>query len=90
MRRVITFVFNFYFVNQRRLSSAILGIKLDNLGFFNEACICVVYYRASVDDIPMNAFAGGVAAGPAPLPLEKVKVRKNFPETWLWQTLDAG
>lgn len=50
--------------------------------------MCVVYYRASVDEAIFASAAG--ASGPASLPPEKVKVRKNFPETWLWQTLDAG
>lgn len=51
--------------------------------------MCVVYYRSSIEDV-MYASAGGFSGPAAALPPEKVKVRKNFPETWLWQTLDAG
>jgi len=50
--------------------------------------MCVVYYRASLDEA---IFASAVeTSDTAALPPEKVKVRKNFPETWLWETLDAG
>lgn len=51
--------------------------------------MCVVYYRASLDNEAIFASAAGFS-GPAALPPEKIKVRKNFPETWLWQMLDAG
>ncbi|XP_050479205.1 thioester-containing protein 1 allele R1-like isoform X2 [Bombus huntii] len=47
----------------------------------------ILYYRSGVE------FAFPTAAGSfssIALPSEKTKVRKNFPETWLWQTLDAG
>ncbi|CAL1684749.1 unnamed protein product [Lasius platythorax] len=47
-----------------------------------------LYYRANLDEALYASAAG--FSGPAALPPEKVKVRKNFPETWLWQTLDAG
>ncbi|XP_029178171.1 CD109 antigen-like isoform X4 [Nylanderia fulva] len=47
-----------------------------------------IYYRANLDEALYASAAG--FSGPAALPPEKVKVRKNFPETWLWQTLDAG
>lgn len=53
----------------------------------NKAYVCIVYYRSAV------AFAFPSAAGSfssIALPSKKTKVRKNFPETWLWQTLDAG
>jgi len=36
------------------------------------------------------AAGGGFSSPAVALPPEKIKVRKNFPETWLWQTLDAG
>ncbi|XP_011051552.1 PREDICTED: CD109 antigen-like isoform X2 [Acromyrmex echinatior] len=49
----------------------------------------VLYYRNSIEDV-MFASAGGFSGPAAALPPEKVKVRKNFPETWLWQTLEAG
>ncbi|XP_012527299.1 CD109 antigen isoform X2 [Monomorium pharaonis] len=51
----------------------------------------ILYYRSSLEDV-MYASAAGGFSGPATaaLPPEKVKVRKNFPETWLWETLDAG
>ncbi|XP_076755633.1 thioester-containing protein 1 allele R1 isoform X2 [Xylocopa sonorina] len=47
----------------------------------------ILYYRSGV------AFAIPSAAesfSPIALSPEKTKIRKNFPETWLWQTLDAG
>jgi len=51
--------------------------------------MCVVYYRSSIEDV-MYAPAAGFSSPAVALPPEKIKVRKNFPETWLWQTLDAG
>ncbi|XP_034936868.1 CD109 antigen-like isoform X2 [Chelonus insularis] len=52
----------------------------------------ILYYRSSFMEDTMlplapSASSFGSAGGS---PLEKPKVRKNFPETWLWQTLDAG
>ncbi|XP_011863302.1 PREDICTED: CD109 antigen-like isoform X2 [Vollenhovia emeryi] len=51
----------------------------------------ILYYRSSIEDVMFASAAAfpGPELGGA-LPPEKVKVRKNFPETWLWQTLDAG
>ena len=51
--------------------------------------MCIAFYRSNLDaDFPPTAMEA--KAGPNMSPSEKVKVRKNFPETWLWQALDAG
>ncbi|XP_011643182.1 CD109 antigen-like [Pogonomyrmex barbatus] len=49
----------------------------------------ILYYRSSFEDV-MYASPAAFSGQAAALPPEKIKVRKNFPETWLWQTLDAG
>ncbi|XP_011158223.1 CD109 antigen isoform X2 [Solenopsis invicta] len=67
------------------------GVVILTNGYVHEN-FPVLYYRSSLED-EMFASAGisGFAdLATAALPPEKVKVRKNFPETWLWQTLDAG
>lgn len=84
----ITNLSSIYFINQCRLGEPTLSIGLDTYIFFNQACMCVVYYRSSLDDAIFASAAG--FSGPTALPPEKIKVRKNFPETWLWQMLDAG
>ncbi|KYN22068.1 hypothetical protein ALC57_05544 [Trachymyrmex cornetzi] len=71
-----------------RSTVELISVRLDYI-FFNQAYMCVVYYRNSIEDV-MFASAGGFSGPAAALPPEKVKVRKNFPETWLWQTLEAG
>ncbi|XP_067205128.1 thioester-containing protein 1 allele R1-like isoform X2 [Linepithema humile] len=63
------------------------GVVILTNGYVHEN-FAILYYRASLDGV-MFASAAGVS-GPAELPPEKMKVRKNFPETWLWQMLDAG
>ncbi|XP_051162280.1 CD109 antigen isoform X2 [Leptopilina boulardi] len=55
----------------------------------------IAFYRSRLEEdfIPVNAFAMAAGAAPSPnamIPPEKIKLRKNFPETWLWQALDAG
>ncbi|XP_076245134.1 thioester-containing protein 1 allele R1 isoform X2 [Calliopsis andreniformis] len=47
----------------------------------------ILYYRAGIE-MPLGAAADGLSS--IVLSSEKMKVRKNFPETWLWQMLDAG
>ncbi|KAK0179673.1 hypothetical protein PV327_005405 [Microctonus hyperodae] len=49
----------------------------------------ILYYRTSFMEEAMFASAAG-GFPTAAFPSEKLKVRKNFPETWLWQELDAG
>ncbi|XP_072743357.1 thioester-containing protein 1 allele R1 isoform X2 [Anoplolepis gracilipes] len=63
------------------------GVVILTNGYVHEN-FPVLYYRANFDEAFYASAAG--FSGPAALPPEKVKVRKNFPETWLWQTLDAG
>ncbi|XP_020282986.1 CD109 antigen-like isoform X2 [Pseudomyrmex gracilis] len=63
------------------------GVIILTNGYVHEN-YAILYYRSSLDETIFASAAG--FAGPAELPPEKVKVRKNFPETWLWQTLDAG
>ncbi|XP_077268198.1 thioester-containing protein 1 allele S3 isoform X2 [Temnothorax americanus] len=68
------------------------GVVILTNGYVHEN-FPILYYRSSIQDDVMYASAAGMPglSGPAAvLPPEKVKVRKNFPETWLWQTLDAG
>jgi CD109 antigen len=65
------------------------GVVILTNGYVHEN-FPILYYRSSFEDV-MYASAGGFGgSAAAALPPEKVKVRKNFPETWLWQTLDAG
>ncbi|OAD56424.1 hypothetical protein WN48_03428, partial [Eufriesea mexicana] len=54
----------------------------------NKAYVCIVYYRSGLAH-SLSAPAAGSFSSIA-LPSKKTKIRKNFPETWLWQTLDAG
>ncbi|GAB1860997.1 CD109 antigen [Camponotus japonicus] len=63
------------------------GVVILTNGLVHES-FPTLYYRANLDEALYASAAG--FSGPAALPPEKVKVRKNFPETWLWQTLDAG
>ncbi|XP_076663404.1 CD109 antigen isoform X3 [Andrena cerasifolii] len=49
-----------------------------------------LYYRSDLEVALPAAAGGSIALGSIALPSEKMKVRKNFPETWLWQILDAG
>ncbi|KAG7209379.1 hypothetical protein KM043_015478 [Ampulex compressa] len=49
----------------------------------------ILYYRAGFDGAMFASAAEGSGLATA-LPSKAVKIRKNFPETWLWQTLDAG
>ncbi|XP_076182302.1 CD109 antigen isoform X2 [Ptiloglossa arizonensis] len=49
--------------------------------------VAILYYRSGLE-VAFPTAAGGSSS--IVLPSEKMKVRKNFPETWLWQTLDAG
>ncbi|XP_011255612.1 CD109 antigen isoform X2 [Camponotus floridanus] len=63
------------------------GVVILTNGLVHES-FPMLYYRANLDEALYASAAG--FSGPAALPPEKVKVRKNFPETWLWQTLDAG
>ncbi|KAL6449226.1 hypothetical protein ACFW04_000704 [Cataglyphis niger] len=63
------------------------GVVILTNGYVHEN-FPTLYYRANLDEALYASAAG--FSGPAALPPEKVKVRKNFPETWLWQTLDAG
>ncbi|XP_050465402.1 thioester-containing protein 1 allele S3-like isoform X2 [Cataglyphis hispanica] len=63
------------------------GVVILTNGYVHEN-FPALYYRANLDEALYASAAG--FSGPAALPPEKVKVRKNFPETWLWQTLDAG
>ncbi|XP_076646328.1 thioester-containing protein 1 allele R1 isoform X2 [Halictus rubicundus] len=46
----------------------------------------ILYYRSGVDIHFPAAVGGSIALKSS----EKMKVRKNFPETWLWQMLDVG
>ncbi|XP_046746805.1 CD109 antigen-like isoform X2 [Diprion similis] len=48
----------------------------------------LIYLRANFDGVMYES----AAASPDPTTVQpgKLKVRKNFPETWLWQMLDAG
>ncbi|KYN03797.1 hypothetical protein ALC62_05309 [Cyphomyrmex costatus] len=64
------------------------GVVILTNGYVHEN-LPILYYRNSFEDV-MFASAAGFAGPAAALPPEKVKVRKNFPETWLWQTLEAG
>ncbi|XP_017758263.1 PREDICTED: CD109 antigen-like isoform X2 [Eufriesea mexicana] len=48
----------------------------------------ILYYRSGLAH-SLSAPAAGSFSSIA-LPSKKTKIRKNFPETWLWQTLDAG
>ncbi|XP_018316792.1 CD109 antigen isoform X2 [Mycetomoellerius zeteki] len=64
------------------------GVVILTNGYVHEN-FPILYYRSSIEDV-MFASAGGFSGPAAALPPEKVKVRKNFPETWLWQTLEAG
>ncbi|XP_015181620.1 PREDICTED: CD109 antigen-like isoform X2 [Polistes dominula] len=56
-----------------------------------------IYYRASMAaldvEVPAAAFALSTASVPFNQEIfstKKVTVRKNFPETWLWEAVDAG
>ncbi|KAK2582524.1 hypothetical protein KPH14_004819 [Odynerus spinipes] len=49
-----------------------------------------IYYRASVDSLDIHAPLLAESSREAVFSTTKVTVRKNFPETWLWQALDAG
>ncbi|XP_071560506.1 thioester-containing protein 1 allele S3 isoform X2 [Temnothorax nylanderi] len=67
------------------------GVVILTNGYVHEN-FPILYYRSSIEDVMYASAAGmsGLSGPAAALPPEKVKVRKNFPETWLWQTLDAG
>ncbi|XP_070523106.1 CD109 antigen isoform X3 [Cardiocondyla obscurior] len=65
------------------------GVVILTNGYVHEN-FPILYYRSSILDEAMYASAAGFSGPTAALPPEKVKVRKSFPETWLWQTLDAG
>ena len=48
----------------------------------------IVYYRTSLDGmmIPVPAMASQSTFAPP----GEMKVRKNFPETWIWEAVDTG
>ncbi|XP_015601908.1 CD109 antigen isoform X2 [Cephus cinctus] len=48
----------------------------------------ILYYRSNLDAVMMVSAAA--SSSTTTFPSEKIKVRKNFTETWLWQMLDAG
>ncbi|XP_044019727.1 CD109 antigen-like isoform X2 [Aphidius gifuensis] len=48
----------------------------------------ILYYRSSLDGAMFSSEAASPEA--STYSNEKLKVRKNFPETWLWQSLDSG
>ncbi|XP_017876968.1 CD109 antigen-like isoform X2 [Ceratina calcarata] len=53
----------------------------------------ILYYRSDVEfAMPVaESFGASFGAGfSGSVPAAKTKVRKNFPETWLWHMLDAG
>ncbi|XP_078044261.1 thioester-containing protein 1 allele R1 isoform X3 [Augochlora pura] len=53
----------------------------------------ILYYRSGIALSYPAAFEGSVAFKSDSIAFkssEKMKVRKNFPETWLWQMLDIG
>lgn len=56
--------------------------------------MCIVYYRASMGGFMEDFNAPALSASPyfdqATFSTKKVTVRKNFPETWLWEMIDAG
>ncbi|XP_046828737.1 CD109 antigen-like isoform X3 [Vespa crabro] len=51
-----------------------------------------IYYRASMAALDLNAPVPAVSPrfNQATISTKKVTVRKNFPETWLWEMIDAG
>ncbi|XP_012262615.2 CD109 antigen-like isoform X2 [Athalia rosae] len=51
----------------------------------------MIYYRSEMDAVMFEMAVPSVSLPSlATVQPEKPKVRKNFPETWLWQMLDAG
>lgn len=54
--------------------------------------MCIVYYRASMAAMDLNvpALPTSLHFNQATFSTKKVTVRKNFPETWLWEMIDAG
>ncbi|XP_023288117.1 CD109 antigen isoform X2 [Orussus abietinus] len=66
------------------------GVTIRTNGYVHKS-IPIIYYRSNIDSVAYaSAAASSVSTAFPSERHENVKVRKNFPETWLWQTLDAG